>query len=96
MSADPRPVRLRVGYLTGLRPATAPPADPQFVWNGVPMEGGWSEQEPFGSFTRVTASFDLPAPLVSVVNQLLIRSTPWRGHGILLDRVTLQRVSVDG
>jgi hypothetical protein len=88
---DPRPALLRVHYLTGLRPASAPPPAPEFVWNGVPVQGG-SQEEPLGRFTRVTARLPLPAPLLTPrVHQLVIRSTPWEGRGILLEGVSVER-----
>ena len=37
----------------------------------------------------------MPTALLQPVNQLVIRSTPWEGRGILLERVSLSRVAPD-
>ncbi len=97
LALDPRPARLEVRYLSGLRPASAPAPDPEFRWNGVSLQGS-SQQAPAGvlELDRVTAHFELPSALLqTVMNQLVIRSTPWQGRGILLERVSLSRVAPD-
>ncbi len=93
LAPDPRPARLELRYLTGLRPASAPPASPELRWNDVPLVGE-SRDEPVGRFTRVTTRVELPPELLRrVVNHLVIRSTAWQGRGILLERVALERAA---
>ncbi len=95
LALDPRPARLEVRYLAVLRPDSAPPPDPELRWNGIPLQGS-SQQEAAGvlKLDRVTARFDLPQALLRpVMNQLVIRSTPWQGRGILLERVSVSRVA---
>lgn len=92
VAPDPRPARLVVRYYETRRPDGVPAADPVFKLNGQVLEGE-RRRQPVGSLEEVRASFELDSrALARVVNHLVIRSNEWKGRGVMLDHVSVERV----